>query len=114
MSTKTEAAIAKIREFIRGKQPSLPFELFYPSPFEKRLHECVKRNRSFENDFIKFLEHFEPSEPKRGLNVHSTGASKTDFAGKGHGSRGGYRLIYYYDIEEKHVMLFDIFAKNEK
>jgi mRNA-degrading endonuclease RelE of RelBE toxin-antitoxin system len=114
MSSKTAEAIISIANFIRRRTPPLPFKVYYPLPFVGLMHECAKRNRSFANDFNKFLENFKPEIPKRGENVHGTGASKTDFGRQGYSGRRGYRLIYFYDEENRNVMLLDLYAKNEK
>src|SRR5437899_448892 len=103
MSKKTEIAIDRIAAFIRGKHPPLPFELFYPVPFERLMGECIKHNRSFADDFIKFLGQFTPELPKRGNNVHGTGASKTEFGRQSYSGRRGYRIIYFYDEENHNV-----------
>ena len=114
MSSKTTEAIISIANFIRGKKPPLPFAIYYLPSFEHRMQECIKRNPSFEDDFIKFLSRFDPAEPKRGTNVHSTDASKTEIGRRGYSGRRGYRVIYYYD-KDKHIVVFiALYAKNEK
>jgi hypothetical protein len=35
-------------------------------------------------------------------------------AAKGHGKRGGARMIYYWVVAHDRILLLDIYAKNEK
>jgi len=35
-------------------------------------------------------------------------------AAKGHGKRGGTRIIYYWVVARDRILLLDIYAKNEK
>jgi hypothetical protein len=43
----------------------------------------------------------------------SGGCRKLRWAAKGHGKRGGARVIYYWVNEDHHIFLLDIYAKNE-
>jgi mRNA-degrading endonuclease RelE of RelBE toxin-antitoxin system len=113
MTKKSQNVLDRIIDFIKGKTPPLPFELYYTRVFEHRLHECAKRNPALANDFIKFLGKFDPAAPKRGTDADPA-ASKTDFGRQGYSGRRGYRTIYYYDPEKKIVVLFVIYAKNQQ
>ena len=42
------------------------------------------------------------------------GLRKIRWRGKGHGKRGGVRIIYYLIVRRDFVLLLDIYAKNEK
>lgn len=42
------------------------------------------------------------------------GLRKTRWYAKGHGKRGGVRIIYYLVTAEGVILLLDIYAKNEK
>src|SRR5436190_20518963 len=44
----------------------------------------------------------------------SGGLRKLRVAAKGHGKRGGARVIYYWVVDRDRILLLDIYAKNEK
>lgn len=44
----------------------------------------------------------------------SGGLRKLCVAAKGHGKRGGARIIYYWVVARDRILLLDIYAKNEK
>jgi mRNA-degrading endonuclease RelE of RelBE toxin-antitoxin system len=35
-------------------------------------------------------------------------------AAKGHGKRGGARIIYYWVVDRDRILMLDIYAKNER
>ena len=43
----------------------------------------------------------------------SGGCRKLRWAAKGHGKRGGARVIYYWVTPDDRILLLDIYAKNE-
>ena len=43
----------------------------------------------------------------------SGGCRKLRWAAKGHGKRGGARVIYYWITEDARILLLDLYAKNE-
>ncbi len=43
----------------------------------------------------------------------SGGCRKLRWAAKGHGKRGGSRVIYYWVTEDNRILLLEIYAKNE-
>jgi hypothetical protein len=43
----------------------------------------------------------------------SGGCRKLRWAAKGHGKRGGARVIYYWITEDHRILLLDLYAKNE-
>lgn len=43
----------------------------------------------------------------------SGGCRKLRWAAKGHGKRGGARVIYYWVTDDHRILLLDIYAKNE-
>jgi hypothetical protein len=43
----------------------------------------------------------------------SGGCRKLRWATKGHGKRGGARVIYYWVTDDARILLLDIYAKNE-
>jgi len=44
----------------------------------------------------------------------SGGLRKLCVAAKGHGKRGGARMIYYWVVARDRILMLDIYAKNEK
>jgi len=42
------------------------------------------------------------------------GLRKIRWAAKGHGKRGGARMIYYWVVARDRILMLDIYAKNEK
>jgi hypothetical protein len=55
------------------------------------------------------------ANPEAGQLVPGTGGvRKIRWATRGHGKRGGARVIYYYYNRAVPLFLFDIYAKNEK
>jgi len=44
----------------------------------------------------------------------SGGLRKVRWAAKGHGKRGGARVIYFWWIAEDRILLLDIYAKSEQ
>ena len=47
-------------------------------------------------------------------NTKSGGLRKLRVAAKGHGKRGGARMIYYWAVARDRILMLDIYAKNEK
>ena len=55
------------------------------------------------------------ANPEAGQLVPGTGGvRKIRWASRGHGKRGGARVIYYYYNQSIPMFLLDIYAKNEK
>ncbi len=53
--------------------------------------------------------------PKAGDVIPGAGgARKVRFAGRGHGKRGGYRVITFYAAEDVPVFLLNVFAKGDR
>lgn len=47
--------------------------------------------------------------------IQSTGGCrKLRWAAKGHGKRGGVRVIYFYRISADEILLLEMYPKNEK
>ncbi len=67
------------------------------------------------DDDLQTLETMLLRDPKLGDDISGgAGVRKLRFAYNGHGKRGGARVIYI-DLEVKeHIILLDIYAKNEK
>jgi mRNA-degrading endonuclease RelE of RelBE toxin-antitoxin system len=53
--------------------------------------------------------------PEQGAMIPGTGGlRKIRWAGKGHGKRGGYRLIYYWEKGSESFYMLYIYPKNEQ
>jgi mRNA-degrading endonuclease RelE of RelBE toxin-antitoxin system len=51
--------------------------------------------------------------PEQGALIPSTGGlRKLRWGGKGHGKRGGYRLIYYWNVPSETFYMLYIYPKN--
>lgn len=58
---------------------------------------------------------FLAANPEAGDLMPGTGGGrKLRWSGKGHGKRGGVRVIYYYHNDSIPLFLLNVFAKNEK
>ena len=55
------------------------------------------------------------TRPDAGIVIpKSGGLRKLRVAAKGHGKRGGARMIYYWVVAHDRILMLDIYAKNEK
>jgi mRNA-degrading endonuclease RelE of RelBE toxin-antitoxin system len=53
--------------------------------------------------------------PEQGVLIPGTsGLRKLRWGGKGHGKRGGYRLIYYWDRPSDAIYMLYLYPKNEQ
>jgi len=53
--------------------------------------------------------------PEQGAVIPGTGGlRKIRWSGKGHGKRGGYRLIYYWEKSSDSLYMLYIYSKNEQ
>jgi mRNA-degrading endonuclease RelE of RelBE toxin-antitoxin system len=53
--------------------------------------------------------------PEQGALIPGThGLRKLRWGGKGHGKRGGYRLIYYWDPRSETFYMLFVYPKNEQ
>jgi len=53
--------------------------------------------------------------PEQGALIPGTGGlRKIRWGGKGHGKRGGYRVIYYWDRESETFYMLYLYPKNEQ
>ncbi len=85
----------------------MEFEEF--APFSKRLAALLS-----DEDYAQFqvLLMVRPDAGK--VIPKSGGLRKIRCAAKGHGKRGGARVIYYWLMNRDKILLLDIYAKNEK
>ena len=85
--------------------------------FDRSLVRLSKKYRSLKTEYLEFIEKIE-NEGVQGTAL-GNGIFKARFAvkSKGKGKSGGLRIISYRDViialEEKVVLLIDIYDKNE-
>ncbi len=54
-------------------------------------------------------------DPEKGVVIRGTGGlRKLRIAAKGHGKRGGARVIYYFWREQELILLLAVYAKNQQ
>ncbi|MBF0244336.1 MAG: type II toxin-antitoxin system RelE/ParE family toxin [Planctomycetes bacterium] len=82
-------------------------EFIESSIFTRRADKIMTRDelRSIQNEIAENLA--------GGVKIMKK-THKRRFAAKGHGKRGGCRIIYWYSGDERFVHLLFIFAKNEQ
>ncbi|MGO8764447.1 MAG: type II toxin-antitoxin system RelE/ParE family toxin [Limisphaerales bacterium] len=83
------------------------FEEF--APFTKRVMYLLN------NDELADEQRLLLARPDAGKVIpRSGGLRKLRVAAKGHGKRGGARIIHYWVVARDRILLLDIYAKNEK
>jgi len=86
---------------------AMVFEEF--APFTKRVMELL------DDDDLARVQFLLLARPDAGKVIpKSGGLRKLRVAAKGHGKRGGARMIYYWVVARDRILLLDIYAKNEK
>ena len=66
------------------------------------------------DDGIFAIQMFLMEQPDAGdIIPGSGGCRKLRWAAKGHGKRGGARVIYYWITDGHRILLLDLYAKNE-
>ncbi len=79
------------------------------APFTRRVMQLL------EDDELARVQALLLARPDAGKTIpQSCGLRKLRVAAKGHGKRGGARIIYYWVIARDRILLLDIYAKNEK
>lgn len=83
--------------------------IFIETPvFTKRLHELL------DDDSYAAFQRMLALHPKAGDIIEGTGGlRKVRVASKGHGKRGGARVIYYHFVSASQIALLLIYPKNE-
>ena len=79
-------------------------------------HEFLKRREHLlvDDEFFELLQWL-TANPGRGSVIRgSSGLRKLRWAAKGHGKRGGVRIIYFWWLASDKILLLDIYAKSEK
>lgn len=89
----------------------MPYRFIFTAWFDRNLKSLRKHNPNLRNDFESFLKTFDaeahPLIPRTG------GARKARMSAKGKGKRGGYRVVYYFVLEDT-VWLITIYDKVQK
>ena len=77
--------------------------------FTRRVKELL------DDDAFAAFQMYLVEHPEEGDIIEGTGGlRKIRVAAKGHGKRGGARVIYYYFISNARIALLTIFPKNEQ
>ena len=83
------------------------FEEF--APFTRRVMELLDDDELGQGQVLLL------GQPDAGKVIpKSGGLRKLRVAAKGHGKRGGARIIYYWVVAPDRILLLDIYAKNEQ
>ena len=89
----------------------MSYRFVFTAWFDRNLKSLRKHNPSLRGDFESFLQTFDaeahPIIPRTG------GARKARMSAKGRGKSGGYRVIYYFVVENT-VWLITIYDKVQK
>ena len=82
--------------------------------FEEDPDFTDKALRLLGEDSILALQLFLWEQPDAGDVIPgSGGCRKLRWAAKGHGKRGGARVIYYWITEDHRILFLDLYAENE-
>jgi RelE toxin of RelEB toxin-antitoxin system len=77
--------------------------------FTRRINALVDEDLYFELQTTLLFD------PEAGdLIAGAGGIRKIRMAANGHGKRGGARVIYYHFIDESHIGMLFVYAKNER
>jgi hypothetical protein len=89
------------------KLTTMVFEEF--APFNRRVADLL------DDDDVARMQGQLIARPDAGKIIpKSGGLRKLRVAAKGHGKRGGARIIYYWVVARDRILLLDIYAKNER
>ena len=84
-------------------------EFIEVSTFTERVEELL------DEDSYARLQIYLTDRPTVGSVIAgSRGLRKVRWAAKGHGKRGGVRVIYYWHVTPEMITFLDIYPKNEK
>ncbi|MSU22565.1 MAG: type II toxin-antitoxin system RelE/ParE family toxin [Opitutus sp.] len=73
------------------------------------------RETLLSDDDFYALQNWLLVSPESGAVIQrSGGCRKIRWAAKGHGKRGGVRVIYFYRLSAAEILLLEIYPKNEK
>lgn len=82
----------------------------FVTQFSKQLKRLSKRNRQLKENFGEFLEELSVDPTLHPIIPKTGGARKARMRVSGRGKSGGYRVIYYIEIEE-YIWLLSIYDK---
>ena len=89
----------------------MAYRFIFTAWFDRNLKSLRKHNPDLRGDFESFLQTFDaeahPVIPRTG------GARKARMSAKGRGKRGGYRVVYYFVLENT-IWLITIYDKVQK
>ncbi len=72
-------------------------------------------NQSLHDDEYRLLQTALVLRPEQGALIPGTGGlRKLRWGGKGHGKRGGYRVIYYWERPSDTIYMLYLYPKNEQ
>ena len=89
----------------------MKYRFIFTNWFDRNLKSLRKHNPSLRGDFDSFLQFF-GAEAHR-IIPRTGGARKARMSAKGRGKRGGYRVVYYFVLENT-VWLLTIYDKVQK
>ena len=67
-----------------------------------------------EDRYVELQDHLSHHPTAGAIIPGSKGLRKVRWAAKGHGKRGGVRVIYYWHVTPEIITFLDIYPKNEK
>ncbi len=92
----------------------MTFEVVFTDPFTRKLKKLKKKYPHIKNDLEPLLEEMEngrvPGDPIPELfqKVYKVRCASSDMK---RGKSGGYRIIYYLEVEDGNIYLLTIYAK---
>ena len=89
----------------------MAYRFIFTAWFDRNLKSLRKHNPSLRGDFESFLKSFDAEAHP--IIPRTSGARKARMSAKGRGKRGGYRVVYYFVLENT-VWLITIYDKVEK
>jgi len=89
----------------------MKYQFIFTSWFDRNLKSLRKHNPSLRGDFESFLQTFDAEAHP--VIPHTGGARKARMSAKGRVKRGGYRVVYYFVLENT-VWLLTIYDKVQK
>jgi len=89
----------------------MAYRFIFTAWFDRNLKSLRKHNPSLRGDFESFLQTFDAEAHP--VIPHTGGARKARMSAKGRGKSGGYRVVYYFVLENT-VWLITIYDKVQK
>ena len=92
----------------------MSFNILRTDIFSKHLKQLAKKYPSIKNDFSSFLISLE-SDPLQGISLGKNCYKvRLKINSKNTGKSGGGRIITYVRIEEKRIILLDVYDKADR